>query len=243
MSIKEGNNWKKIWSGKSVPGLEKAETEFDAFCILKEADGFDVAVNDREKYFRAFYEDFNRFYKELTAMCAVPLKSVFEVGCGSGVNLFLFKNRLEDPVLGGLDYSKSLLDNAEKIAGGGDFINDNAENLPVVPKYDLVMSESVFEYFPSEEYSENVLRKMIQKSETATCILGIYDAEKEKEMMDYRRSTIPDYDKRYEGLPKRFYHKDMFIRIAEEFGKTVTFTVPENPEYWNAEYQYNAFII
>ena len=243
MSKAGENNRKKIWSGKSVPGLEKAESEFDAFCILKEADGFDVAVNDRQKYFRAFYEEFNRFFENITSKCSVPVKSLFEVGCGSGENLFMFKNRLKDSVLGGLDYSKNLLDNAEKIVGGGDFIHDNAENLPVVPQYDLVMSESVFEYFPSQEYSEKVLRRMIEKSRVATCILGLYDAKKEQVMMDYRRSTIPDYDERYKGLPKRFYHKEMFSNIAREYGKTASFSYPDNPEYWNAEYQFNTIII
>ena len=83
---------------------------------------------------------------------------------------------------------------------------------------------------------------MIKKSNLMTVVLGVYDKALEQEMMDFRRSQIPDYDKRYEGLPKMFYSKELFEEIAGEYGKTVSFSKPDNPEYWNAGYQYDVFV-
>lgn len=41
-------------------------------------------------------------------MIGNKIDSVYEVGCGSGVNLFMFKNRLPDVKLGGCDYSETI---------------------------------------------------------------------------------------------------------------------------------------
>ncbi len=236
------NNWQKIWGNKGLGESLEGKSEFEAFCLLKEADGFDVAVGDKERYYRGFYDEFLRFYNHITSLCDDSVKSLYEVGCGSGVNLFLFGNRIEGLRSGAVDYSESLLKSASEIAGGDDFTCGEAADMPLEPKYDLIMSESVFEYFPSDEYATVVLRKMLEKSNKAVAVLGIYDKDREQDMMDYRRSRIPDYDKRYEGLPKRFYAREWFMEIAGAYGKTVSFEKPDNPEYWNAEYQYNAFI-
>lgn len=47
----------------------------------------------------------------------MDVNSVYEVGCGSGANLYLLKNR--GIQVGGIDYSRSLVDTAKKIVGGG----------------------------------------------------------------------------------------------------------------------------
>lgn len=233
------NNWQKIWGNRELRDTLEGKSEFEAFCLLKEADGFDVAVGDREKYYRGFYEEFLKFYDTI----GNSVSSVYEVGCGSGVNLFLFKNRIGNVRLGGIDYSEKLLRTAAKIGNENDFTLGEAKNMPIEPKYDLVMSEGVFEYFSSTEYAGIVLRKMISKSNKAVAVLGIYDKDKEQELMDHKRSIIPDYDKKYEGLPKQFYSKAWFEAIAEEFGKTASFSKPNNPEYWNSEYQYDVIIL
>ncbi len=233
------NNWHKIWGKKSLNGTLEGKSEFEAFCMLKKADGFDVAVENEEKYYQGFYNEFQRFFDAY----GDSVKSVYEVGCGSGVNLFLFKNRIKDVKLGGIDYSESLLNQAAKIGGGDDFICGEASDMPTEPKYDLVWSEGVFEYFSSTEYAATVLRKMITKSNKAVILLGVYDKDKEQELMDHKRAIIPDYDKKYEGLPKRFYSKSWVEEIAGEFGKKVIFSLPDNPEYWNAGYQFNVVIM
>lgn len=232
------NNWQKIWGNKELHDTLDGKSEFEAFCLLKEADGFDVAVGDKNRYYRAFYEEFLRFYDAISS----SINSVYEVGCGSGVNLFLFKNRINGVKLGGIDYSEKLLKTAASIGDNNDFTLGEARNMPIEPKYDLVMSEGVFEYFSSTEYAEIVLRKMISKSNLTVAVLGIYDKDKELELMNHKRSIIPDYDKKYEGLPKQFYSKEWFEKISREYEKNVSFSKPNNPEYWNSEYQFNVII-
>lgn len=234
--------WKAIWGKKSTSEnlLAEERSEFEIFCALKKADGFDVAVTDEEAYYRAFYAEFERFYAKLSEMCP-GFKSVFELGCGSGVNLFLIGRR-GGYVLGGMDYSESLLKSAAGVLKDTELIHGDAAEMPVDKKYDIVMEESVFEYFSSPEYAEKVARLMIEKSNRLAYFGGIYDRALEEEMMAYRRSVIPDYDERYKGLDKSFYSKAWFEKLAAEYGRKIVFTEVDNPEYLNGKYQYNCYI-
>lgn len=53
----ETNKWKIIWNNKvSIKASDdENRNEFDRFCELKKANGFDVAVGNEQAYFRAFY--------------------------------------------------------------------------------------------------------------------------------------------------------------------------------------------
>ena len=84
------NRWKEIWDKKKADITDKA-TEFEVFCALKKADGFDVAVKDENAYYKAFYNEFERFWHK-TEELAGCINSVYEVGCGCGVNLFMISN-------------------------------------------------------------------------------------------------------------------------------------------------------
>lgn len=238
----KSEGWKAIWGKKrtSEDLLKEGRSEFEIFCALKKADGFDVAVTDEEAYYRAFYAEFERFYTTLTGLCP-DFNSLFELGCGCGVNLFLIGRRREC-ILGGMDYSESLLESAAGVLKDTELIYGDAAEMPVDKKYDIVMEESVFEYFSSEEYAEKVARLMIEKSNRLVYFGGIYDKELEKEMMAYRRSLIPDYDERYKGLDKSFYSRAWFEKLAVEYGRKILFTEVENPEYLNGKYQYNCYI-
>ena len=237
-----GNNWKNIWNNRQsdVVSDDGSRSEFEIFCELKRADGFDVAVSDAESYYRNFYNEFDRYSGQLKELIG-ETGSVFEVGCGSGVNLFLFKRRF-GCIVGGIDYSESLVECARKILGDEEIICGEAVNVKKTPQYDVVMAEGVFEYFESLDYAESVVELMIAKSRKLVYIGGAYDKAKEEEMMAYRRSMIPDYDNRYKGLDKCFYPKEWFEELAERSGRAIMFTEVRNPEYLNAKYQYKCYI-
>lgn len=74
-------------------------------------------------------------------------------------------------------------------------------------KYDSVMSNSVFEYFESDEYAEKVMQKMLEKAEYSIGIFDVHDAEKKDEYLQYRRSIIQNYDEKYKNLDKNFLTK------------------------------------
>lgn len=236
------NKWKTIWDKKEIARVIDGEEEFDTFCRLKKIDGFDVAVEDATSYYNNFYNEWLNFFEEVKRLTkGKTVSSVYEVGCGSGVNLFLFLNR-GDYKLGGCDYSENMVEGARIITESEDLRCIPADKIDPDNKYDLVMSESVFQYFESLDYAEVVLKKMLEKSNILTYLGEIHDSRFEEELIEHRRKTIEDYEKRYEGLGKLFIDRNWIIDIAKEYGKEVLFTEKDNPDYINGKYEYNCFI-
>lgn len=154
----------------------------------------------------------------------------------------MFLNRKKCRV-GGIDYSDSMVESAKISTGSDNFYCCGANDITVEPKYDIVMSESVFQYFESLEYAESVLRKMIEKSKKLTYLGEIHNAEFEQELMDKRKKTIENYEEKYKGLSKLFYEKSWIEKIAQEYGKRVYFTDVNNTDYINGKYIFNCYIV
>lgn len=238
------NRWKEIWDNKAEDGdISLKKSEFELFCELKKANGFDVNVKNEENYYSSFYLAWNDFYEVIKKYARREIHSVYEIGCGSGVNLFLFSNRNEKIKVGGIDYSEGLINLARKVVSSDDLICGEAKDIDTEIKYDLVMAESVFQYFTDIEYAEDVLRKMISKSNTITYLGEIHDATLQEEWLENRRKNTKDHDKIYQGLDKMFYRKEWIEKIACEYGKKVIYTNVENEEYWNSKYIFNCFIL
>ncbi len=232
--------WKDIWNRKTLQLGEGKEDEFTRFCQLKKANGFDVAVSDEQEYYQYFYDNFLRLYETLLSITNNDIQSVFEVGCGSGVNLMMFGNRgIRE--LGGIDYSQSLVDVCRKFSGGGVFCGE-ADTVDTHKKYDVVMSDGVFQYFSSVDYAETVLNKMLTKASKVVMLGGVHDPDRKEEWLAYRKSLFDDYDARYEGLDKLFLSKEWIKTIAAKFGKHVTFKENGSDVYWNSRYSYDAYL-
>ena len=236
------NNWKTIWNKRGIVSSQFSGNEYERFCELKKANGFDVAVENAGRYYRTFYDSWLTFFERVTNLIGQDINSVFEVGCGSGVNLFMFKNRLPEAEFGGCNYSESLVSSAIISTGCHGFKHCEAKEISTTPKFDIVMSESVFQYFESQEYAETVLRKMIEKANKLTYLGEIHNKKYEDELIQHRRKTIENYDEKYKGLNKLFLHKEWITDIAKDYGKRVIFTDVDNPEYLNGKYEYNAYI-
>lgn len=237
------NKWKSVWERKNIEKLSLDKSEFEIFRELKKADGFDVNVGNEEKYYRSFYKAWGEMYLRLNSFTGNRIRSVYEVGCGSGVNLFLFQNRMgKDAKLGGIDYSSSLIDIAKGIICDNDLTCDEAKNIEETEKYDLVMADSVFQYFDGIDYAETVLRKMLSKADKIVYLGELHDSNLKSEWLENRRKAMKNYDEIYSGLPKMFYSRDWVEDISKEYGRKVFFTVPDNEEYWNSSYLFNCYI-
>ncbi len=234
------NNWLGIWSKKTVNDVEMLP-EFEKYSELKRANGFDVSVDNEEKYYKSFYDQWISFYEMVNDLSG-GIESAYEVGCGSGVNLFMFANR-GIKILGGIDYSKSLVENSKKVVMSDDIRKGEAADLSVEPRYDLVFAESVFQYFNDHCYAETVLRKMIEKSTRLTYLGEVHDAEYETELLNYRRSRIADYDEKYKGLSKLFYDREWIEKTADDYGRRVIYSKVNNPQYINSKYLFNCYIV
>ena len=237
------NKWKSIWEDKNINKLNLNKSEFEIFCDLKKINGFDVNVENEEAYYISFYNAWKEMYQKLASFDKGDINSIYEVGCGSGVNLFMFQNRIgKDVKLGGIDYSASLVNIAKKIIRCNDLRCDEAVNIDVTNTYDLVMSDSVFQYFDGIDYAESVLRKMLLKANKLGYIGELHDSSLKEQWLDHRRKSMQNYDEIYEGLPKMFYSQDWINSIAKDYNRKTYFTTLKNKEYWNSRYLFNCYI-
>lgn len=233
------NNWKSIWEKRRADLVVK-EDVFEMFCELKRADGFDT--QEVSGYYEAFFEQWEKMNEKIKAGCRKIPESVYEVGCGSGVNLFLFHEISKVDKLGGLDYSKVLVEIAKKVVKSKDIACAEAKELLAAPKYDVVLADSVFQYFQNTDYGMNVLQKMFEKANQMVVITEIHDLAKQEEHLNYRRSVVENYDEHYKGLDKTFYMREMFIKFANEHGCRYEIIEPENKLYWNNKYVFDFYL-
>lgn len=132
------------------------------FCRLKKADGYDTHIENG--YYEGLFDEWKQTNEEITRN-SVSFDNVYEVGCGSGVNLYLFKKLLNIEKLGGIDYSRPLIGIAEYVLPDAELQYGEAAEMNVIPNYDLVISEGVFIYFQDVSYGMQVFEKMYEKAE------------------------------------------------------------------------------
>lgn len=235
------NNWKHLWSSRDADRriLQSGGPE-EILMELKRADGFDVVKGGIS------YASFLGQHREMKErLCrGLPqgetLQSVYEVGCGSGANLFLLEH--DGIACGAVDYSPTLLESAKQVLRTTDLRCDEARELPVEPNYDAVISVSVFGYFTDERYAETVLEKMCQKARHSVGVLELADAEKKDAYISYRKQIIPNYEERYKGLPRQFYSKDFFEAFARKHDMDIGISPLNMRDYWNSQFYFDCYL-
>lgn len=224
------NNWNEIWN--------KEERVSDAILdVLIKSDGFDVgaggfSLKGWKNYTRSVIDKFNL---ELDS-------SVFEIGCGSGAFLYPFFKRGDS--VGGLDFSKVLIELANTFMREGEFVVAEAVHMDTNKKYDLVFSHSVFQYFPSHDYAKLVLEKMTEKSKNIISILDVNDIEKEQKYHLVRSQGLEagEYENKYKGLEHLFYEKEWFFSFAKKHNLNIEIFDQNFKEYGNSELRFNVIM-
>ena len=110
------------------------------------------------------------------------------------------------------------------------------------PKYEVVLADSVFQYFQDEEYGKQVLGKMWEKADKMVIITEIHDQDKKEEHLNYRRQCVENYDEKYAGLDKTFYRRETFEKFAEQVGAKCMIVEPDNDLYWNNQFVFDCYI-
>lgn len=72
-----------------------------------------------------------------------------------------------------------------------------ADKISTEPIYDVVIADSVFQYFQSPEYGMDVLKKMWNKAEKMIVITELHDESMKEEHLNYRRQCVENYDEKY----------------------------------------------
>ena len=229
------SKWKEIWDKRSadVSILQSGEPD-KIFRELKRSNGFDVLED--EIFYEAFVEQYEDTKKNLSLHLpqGKKLESLFEVGCGSGANLFLFEN--DGITCGGLDYSQQLVTSAKQILHTKDIFCIEASSLPTESRYDALLSNSVFSYFPDEYYAATVLESMYKKAIYSIGIIDIHDKQREQDFLSFRKQTIPDYEECYKDLRKLFYDRQFFAEFARRHHLEMRITDSKVKGYWNNEF-------
>ena len=243
------NRWKEIWNGKEneTKLLDHIKNNVeDTVLELKKLDGWDSTSETIT--FEAFRDQFIEMKNELSWNAKqgiiVPIKSVFEVGCGAGPSLYMFENYVSSiEKTGGVDYSGSLLEQASHVLNKvSELYEDEAINIDTKENYTCVFANSVFSYFTDLDYAYTVLDKMLEKSEYSIGILALHDIDKKEDFLAYRRSLTPDYDEKYKGLDKLFYPKTFFVDFAAKNGLDIKICRSDLAGYWNNPFLFNVYL-
>lgn len=235
------SKWREIWNKKEANDKILHEPDKNKiFMELKRLDGYDILENGVS--LDSFMEKYEMTKKYLSRRddSSINLSSVYEVGCGSGANLYLFEN--EGIKCGGADFSQSLINTAKKVLFTDDLTCEEAICIPKGQCYDAVLSDGVFCYFPDERYAEKVLDFMLDKCEFSIGILDIMDTEKQEEYVTHRKKIIENYEERYKDLPRMFYPKSFFEAYAGRHNLEISFPEYKLPGYWNNDFSFHCFM-
>ena len=230
------NQWRAVWNRRTSSNDRLTGRWQDVLLELKRANGYDVMEGGLP------LETFIGQDKQMRELLHLsPGKSVFEVGCGAGANLYLMQR--DSIMVGGMDYSPPLVDTARTVLPDAlELSCGEADKLSTERTYDAVFSAGVFSYFTGTDYARRVLTRMLEKSRGALGLLEVHDIEKEDAYHAFRRASIPDYDERYMGLDKLFYPRAVFEDFARKHDLTVTFPTVDMPGYWNTPFIFNCFM-
>ena len=230
------NAWKAVWNRRQAAEVALSGDWQDVFLELKRLNGFDVV--DGGIPLNSLLMQGRRIVELLHLSAGM---SVYDVGCGAGANLYLMQR--EGIAVGGTDYAATLVETARRVLPGArELTCGEADAFDTSLKYDAALSNSVFSYFPSEDFAARVLTRMLKKTTGAIGLIDLHDAAKEEDFLAYRRATIPDYDERYKGLGKFFYRRTFFEDFARAHNLRIEFPAIEMEGYWNTPFVFNVFM-
>lgn len=218
------NNWKDIWENRVSVVEQKSHTD------LLIANGYD---NERSQLRSENLKEGQSYYWKLINLNDDD--SMYEVGCGCGAFLYPLYNNHN---IGGIDLSQNLIDVANENLPSGEWSQGEASDLKIYPKYDHVVSFGCFLYFPSYEYAEKTLLKMIKKANKTISIYELPDINYKEECENMRRITTPNYNSDYQGLKHLYYSKNWFIEFAKKYNFHLTIFDQCIPNYKNSKYRF-----
>jgi len=224
------NSWQEIWSRRAV-----AVKRFDLPDLLR-LDGYDKGAGMiAPTVWRAYVA---RRAKELSLGTG---RAVFEVGCGAGA--FLWVLREQGCVVSGLDYSAALIAAAAQSMPDGVWRVGQADEPLGTGLYDVVVAQSVFHYFPTEEYAQRVVRHMVQAATSAVGILDVPDGRLAARAEAQRRAALggEEYGRRYAGL-QHLMLTPAWFKANVPLGWAISIQPQDIAGYGNNPYRFNVIL-
>lgn len=222
------NRWKNIWEKRSLDSNYES-----TLAELIRLDGFDGKTGKIE------IEAWLKYIEDIQKQIGIrDNDSVFEIGCGSGA--FLYPFYTQGHRVGGIDYSQALIKYAKSLWNAPVECLE-AIQVPVSPLFDIVLSNSVFFYFPDLDYAEQVITRMIEKSNRIVAILEIPDIKLYEVSEKMRRGVIgeEEYKIKYAGLEHLYYDRDWFISLGKKYGLDTFIMNQSIDQYKNNDFRFN----
>lgn len=224
--------WKRVWEGRRLD-----PSRGTILSQLIAADGFDspFAQMDEPRWVA--------FVRRRAAELGIhPGMSIFEVGCGAGA--FLHELQRVGCTVGGIDQSATLVGFARMALPQGRFAVGDAVAIDITEPVDVVLSCSVLQYFPSQEYARAVVERMVTKARRAVAILDVPDRATQDAALRYRRAAMgPDEGDApsYDGLDHQYYDRDWLMGVLRESGlRHVRSADQDIAGYGNGPFRFNA---
>jgi SAM-dependent methyltransferase len=230
-----GNRWATIWAERRV-GSVNGDRKQSSLAELIAVDGFDTGFGSIDEAAWTRYVDL--WARRLGIRAGT---SVYEVGCGAGA--FLYRLYSRGCLVGGTDLSNGMVAAARELMPKGSFEVAEAVSFSLTPRADVVVCNSVFQYFPSLDYGSRVLQRMWAKAGRAVAVLDIPDVARKVEAVDSRVRACGGreaYASKYEGLEHRYWSRRWMRERLEAMGMHSVRTEQQRIlGYDNGEYRFN----
>jgi UDP-glucuronate 4-epimerase len=228
-------NWHYVWSCRLDRHFGLSDKPDELLKCLIATDGFDEGLSAIDlAAWKAYVKGFAlKFGLKKT-------DRLFEVGCGGGAFLYpLYKLGYS---VAGLDYASNMVQMASLVMPDGSFVCCEASALDTVEEVEVVLANSVFQYFGSLAEAESVLIKMLNKATRMVGVLNIPATATKKLEWEACEKELPlgMYEKKYKGLTHLFYDKRWFRAVAMKQGYSVRFYTQSIKGYGMNDFRFNA---
>ena len=220
-------SWELLWEKK---GENK---KFDPIGLV----GFDKAITvTKQNFVNQVIETAKSKLKLL------PSDQLLEVGCGAGMLLIPLSKLTKKA--DGVDLSLSLITMLRKAHSKLNVFVAEANELPFENEcYDKILVHSVFQYFPSIKYAQDVVLELLRvcKKPSLIFIMDVPDLEKKKECIEFMSRLHPKKysDKKLQHL---FYPKKFFTGIHNKKKLECQIFDQNIKGYDNSRFRFNVLI-
>jgi trans-aconitate methyltransferase len=224
------DKWREIWN------RDDRVNDYILDTLIK-ANGFDKGAGTFT------LDDWKEYTKEHFDILDIDKSdTIYDIGCGCGA--FIYPLYINGHSVSGVDYSKSLIALANSVIPNSNFEHKEANMLDVDSKFDIVVSHSVFQYFKSLYYAEDIIKKMIQKANKKIAIFDINDKIKESEYHRIRMAQMCEieYKEKYKGLEHMFYEKEWFKELGIRLNVKVNIFDQTFDKYSNSSLRFNVIM-
>lgn len=224
--------WKDVWIKKN---MEVEENDVSILELLNLA-GYEKTGAEMNKIYYEYLGDIENILNIHNN------DTIYDVGCAGGNLLYYFYNK--GFKVGGVDFSKNLIDVAKKIMPLGEFEENEAINLETSNKYDYVFASSIFHYFENYDYAKNVMNRMFEKSNKKIVLLDIPDIRLKEKCENERKEAYgeEEYNKKFSTLKHLYYDKELFEDFAEQNNCKVNIFNQILKNSVNSKYRFNCII-